>query len=320
MRIGIGKVNKENPLFGRVMRHANEELCPVGSYAFMLLSRFEVAGEKLDFSSNKAWFDVKLMVEQGIHCQIYSLFQLYSLCKGSKVPTKAVSDKTYARVIKSVCAELGIPTKHFLHIGRAVGLVTGEMLEAEAQELKNLGNWNPDVVESYYSAKIPLRVLRLMAGHSREKGLVFLPRAGVKPSEELLDLVFPWASQEMEKLISRTNQNGQYATAINFLRMLLRLRTVILQDAAVFLLKGKNHYLFTLPVFSTPAFLKFQRDVAAYISSAKDPQETSLSTVVPGITSQLHNLHTDLTGQFNRYHDRLTFIYLSLTCTVINIS
>jgi hypothetical protein len=192
-----------------------------------------------------------------------------------------------------------------LHIGRAVGLVTGEMLEAEAQELKNLGNWYPDVVESYYSAKIPLRVLRLMAGHPREKGLVFLPRAGVNPPEELLDLVFPWASTELERLKSKNDQAGQYATAINFLRMLLRLRTVILQDVAVMLLKGKQHHLFTLPVFSTAAFQKFQRDIAAYLSSAKDPQENSLQKIVPGITSQLHNLHTDLTGQFNRYHDRL---------------
>jgi hypothetical protein len=46
MKIGIGKVNKENPLFGRVIQHANEELCPVGSYAFMLLSRFDVAGDQ----------------------------------------------------------------------------------------------------------------------------------------------------------------------------------------------------------------------------------------------------------------------------------
>jgi uncharacterized membrane protein len=88
MRIGIGKVNKENPLFGRVMRHADVELCAFGSFALMMLSRFEVAGEKLDFSSNKAWFDVKLMVEQGTILVFIFIKRLTHIFKDQKCQQK----------------------------------------------------------------------------------------------------------------------------------------------------------------------------------------------------------------------------------------
>ena len=61
LQIAIGKVNKGKTLYGRVMRHKDVELCPVGALAMYLFHRFQVAKEEIDLSSNSKWFDVKLL-------------------------------------------------------------------------------------------------------------------------------------------------------------------------------------------------------------------------------------------------------------------
>jgi len=72
--------------------------------------------------------------------------------------------------LRSTCDKLGIISKHFVHFGRSVGAVKAELEEMDAALIKNLGNWNPDTQEDRYSAKLPLQVLRIMAGHNRKKG------------------------------------------------------------------------------------------------------------------------------------------------------
>jgi hypothetical protein len=157
LQIAIGKVNKGKTLYGRVMRHRDVELCPVGALALYLFYRFQVAKEELDLSANSKWFDVKLL-----------------LGTNSTDHTKAMHDQQYAKTIKKVCSELGLVTSHFVHFGRAVGLVTGEYNELSGEELKNLGNWNVDTMEDRYSAKVPYPTMRVMAGQPKEKNLYHL--------------------------------------------------------------------------------------------------------------------------------------------------
>ena len=130
LQIAVGKVNKGKTLYGRVMRHRDVTLCPIGALALYLFYRFQVDKEELDLSANKNWFDIKLLL--GTNCND---------------TTKAMLDQQYAKTVKKVCNELGLVTSHFVHIGRAVGLVTGEYKELSGEELKNLGNWNIDTME-----------------------------------------------------------------------------------------------------------------------------------------------------------------------------
>ncbi len=85
MQIAVGKTNGNKTLYGRVIRHKDPEHCAFGGLGLYLLSRFHLAQETLDFSSNRTWFDVKLLVESG-----------------SKDNTKSISDDTYRRVMTSV--------------------------------------------------------------------------------------------------------------------------------------------------------------------------------------------------------------------------
>ena len=123
LQIASGKINSEKNLYGRAMRHKKPELCPIGALGLYLLSRFHIAGESLDFSSNEKWFSVKLLVENG-----------------SVNPEKGISDQSYFKSIKAICKELQLPSKHFIHIGRSVGALTAEYQEMSRNAIRNLGN------------------------------------------------------------------------------------------------------------------------------------------------------------------------------------
>ena len=90
MKIATGKTNGTKTLYGRVVRHKDPALCPIGALGLYLLARFHLADEKLDFSSNSSWFDVKLLVE----------------C-GSRENTKGIKDRTYRKTMESVFEKNG---------------------------------------------------------------------------------------------------------------------------------------------------------------------------------------------------------------------
>jgi hypothetical protein len=64
--------------------------------------------------------------------------------------------------------------------------------ELDNQTIKILGDWNPDTQEDRYSAKLPLQGLRVMAGHSKNKGQFYLPRSGLPVPASLLLQIFPF--------------------------------------------------------------------------------------------------------------------------------
>lgn len=64
-RIGTGKTNGDNTLYGRTIRNRNLYSCSIGALGLYLVARFEIAREVLDFSSNEMWFDRKLLVSNG---------------------------------------------------------------------------------------------------------------------------------------------------------------------------------------------------------------------------------------------------------------
>ena len=54
LRVSTGKTNADKVLYGRVMRHVDAQLCPIGALAMYLLIRFEVTKEheSIDFEDN----------------------------------------------------------------------------------------------------------------------------------------------------------------------------------------------------------------------------------------------------------------------------
>ena len=49
---------------------------------------------------------------------------------------------------------------------------SGEKEELSPSDIKNVGNWSQEVFEQAYSAQLPMKPLRVMAGHGEGKGCV----------------------------------------------------------------------------------------------------------------------------------------------------
>jgi hypothetical protein len=134
--------------------------------------------------------------------------------------------------------DLDINSQHYVHIGRSIGPIIAEIAEVDGDSIANLGNWNVTVREDRYSAKLPMQIMRVMAGHSAQKNVFYLPRSEVKPNDDLQRQIFPFIEAFELELASSL---ASHPTASAFLTLLKRLRAVILQDAAVLLDQGRKH-------------------------------------------------------------------------------
>jgi hypothetical protein len=280
-----GKTNGDNVLFGRVLRHKKVESCSEGALALYLLGRFELTGEldAMDFTSNSKWFDSKLLVD------------LQPTNHGGAADfTKALNYSSYTKWQKRLFKRLGIHSNHWLHFGRVMGPLALQLEELEDLITKAMGNWDPSVFDSRYSCKIPMKGLRVAAGFPQEQGHYVASRFVTKPPEELEKSIFPCLEQKEEQIQHAETLDRKYrCTAWAFVQLLKELRTVILQDVAELLLKGRKHAVFELPPFKTAEFLAFKEEMRAALESA--PAGNPTATVdYRMLSSQLATYHASV--------------------------
>jgi len=120
------------------------------------------------------------------------------------------------------------------------------------------GNWDPKTQDARYSAKMPTIALRVIAGFLQGERYS-LRRGRVKPSQALQEMIFAFIGDEMNNIESAVNDDGiERPTAVLTLRLWIKLRTVILQDAAEIYVRhpGRmDHHLFRMPVFTSEEFM-----------------------------------------------------------------
>ena len=209
--------------------------------------RFELTHEFDNFTvedwlDNAAWFDIKLLVDAG---------------RGDTDRTEPMSNDTYSKAMKDLLAKLGIPSNHWVHLGRVVGPRILEMLEVESEDIRKLGNWDPTIQETCYSTHIPLAPMRRMAGFTSANGMHYNPRTTVKPPPELI-LQTPFGfAVSMELLQANEEDYQKKYTAIAFLRFLNDLAVILLQDAAAMMVRHperREHPVYSLDCFHSAEF------------------------------------------------------------------
>ena len=53
-----------------------------------------------------------------------------------------------------------------------------------------------------YSSKLPMKAMRVMAGHDVDRESYKILRNSVEPPEALIDQVFPFVKKQLQKLLS----------------------------------------------------------------------------------------------------------------------
>jgi Centromere DNA-binding protein complex CBF3 subunit, domain 2 len=259
-----GKTNNGVHLFGRAMRHLDVLMCPIGAMALYLYFRFKLSQEFCnppDFTVNQSWYDVKLYTDGSIKRQ-----------------KSGIASKGYGDAMAAVAAGLNISCMHTTHLGRVLGPKVLEMLEFDQDEIRILGNWNPKTQESTYSAKVPMKALRGMAGFGKGVGGVhYNPRSVVPVPVELSNAVFPWLEESIDSLDSYEARGGESKpTARQFLNHMSVLSTVLIQDVAAMKCLHPERIDPQLPLFKNDAIFN------------SDAFHVSFS-LVPILLSCLHN-------------------------------
>lgn len=265
MQILDGKTNKGGRFYGRSMRHLDVNMCALGSLAFYLLCRFkltrEFEGENCpDFTDNSAWYDIKLLVGVGS-------------TNGQQTPQegrqKCMTHTPFDSAMRAAMRHLQLPSNHFQHLGRVLGSANLQYLEILEDNIRQLGNWSVSVRDMCYSTKLPMKAMRAAAGFYKESDgqRYYNPRAEVDPPAALENLIFTFAGEALEKVIAdhaanASRKGGNYlGSARCFLEMLLRMRTIILQDAAAMKVlhpeKCEGHMIFSAfpEIFRTQLFI-----------------------------------------------------------------
>ena len=137
--------------------------------------------------------------------------------------------------------------------------------------------------------------MRGLAGFPPKERSFYLERMCLEPPDELKSLVFPEADSWLEQ-IGEGNDAEYSIAACKFLKLMINLRTVLFQDAAVlweFLPASiRDHSIFKSDVFQL-----YRRDLLATMANTPDPIENRIQQVLPDLARHIQSIGTHLSQQ-----------------------
>jgi Centromere DNA-binding protein complex CBF3 subunit, domain 2 len=148
----------------------------------------------------------------------------------------------YSKQYKHIAAaldELGLSTTVKTQQGRKSGSANAENNGASGDSVDRLGLWATGArAGAYINNVVPWEAVRIQAGCRKEPKSYYVKRATIDPPLTLQIQIFPnvESSEEIVKNLLANKVVGSRDTeisGISFLRLMKRLRTFILQDAAI---------------------------------------------------------------------------------------
>ncbi|KAG2209610.1 hypothetical protein INT45_007237 [Circinella minor] len=274
MMIMGGKTNQEqHKLYSGVIRHKNVQMCAFGAVSFFLFYHFHVQGETFpDFSKNENWFDTKLARGRSLN--------------------KPVSYNTQLNSVNNAFAAVGINSVKKTHSGRQAGAREAEMAGLSHNHIRRVGRWNSESMENNYLTCVPRTAIRVIQGFPEDKGCFWLSRALVTPSLSLQKKIFPMVEEWQQNM--QEDSSCQTICGEGFLKLLVELRTIILQDAVFFKQLVPDHEIFSHEVFQCEEFTTFAEELNRTINSTTPPAEVEIQRVVPEINSRISDLSSQI--------------------------
>ncbi|KAG7360183.1 centromere DNA-binding like protein [Nitzschia inconspicua] len=295
LQMRTGKTNGSNlKLYGRAGRHKDPTMCPMGALAFYLFYRFHKTKEMdppPNFCESSSWFSMKLLVD-------------YNGGKNRDYFT-SISDESYRSVVKAHLEKNNIHSSHLVHIGRKWGSYLAQLQGDDWEDVRILGNWDPNTQDKSYSIKIPVKQVRSMAGWRRADQFHYNVRAEVIPPEDLRNKVFPWLEGCQEKVKTACLTGGTHPTASQFLDLMSKLSTIVIQDAAAILVSHPDralHKLFSHPLFASKEFEGYTQRMRSHLENHQVPVNASIDAVLPGINARLDLVCAEQKAQREMIH------------------
>ncbi|KAL3681957.1 hypothetical protein R1sor_024913 [Riccia sorocarpa] len=170
-----------------------------------------------------------------------------------------------------------------------------ELGGASESQIRRLGKWNNQAMENCYLTSLPRETLRTLAGFSPVQGQFYLPRMAVQPPPELTSKIFPEVEEWLRKV--DTGEYEQSIAAGGFLRLLLLLRVVILQDSVLLRQSHPSHPIWRHSIFSDPSYVSFADRLKHVMISEEDPTELQLQRALPVLAERISVMHQDLSSK-----------------------
>lgn len=264
---------------------------------------------------------------------------------GGKVENRkqAIDARTQIATTTKALLSCGIASTKITHGGRHAGTSEAYHLGLDFDHIRHLGRWVMGQMENFYAPKNPTVGAFYMAHFNKRDEPYQIERDLVTPDLELQRLIFPWIEDVMDEAdgkpwvevcademrginpteatlkdvfwkplaldkLSKTTASLTSSALIDriaFLKLLVRMRRVILQDAVMMLTytdptgETLNNRLLSSDelkhIFSGPLFRKFQADLLAVIALHQEQVKIvngSVQLTTQRVVSALNTLGT----------------------------
>ncbi|PPQ97661.1 hypothetical protein CVT26_002473 [Gymnopilus dilepis] len=128
---------------------------------------------------------------------------------------------------------------------------------------------------------------------------------GAKPPDDLLKLIFPWIDDERAAYEERVKQHGKVKAAdymlTKFLDLLVELRKILFQDAAVLFFKFPDAPLWSITPFNEARFRTFAVESIAILDSAEREANLQLSRLPEHIAQTMQGSMQGILIQFQKF-------------------
>jgi hypothetical protein len=175
-----------------------------------------------------------------------------------------------------------------------------------------------------YLSHLPKKLIRRMAGFSKDEGSYTLPRSHVKPPVSLAKQIWPWIDGWLKRTHARAQGKDWKAgglpdddqAAAGFLKLLLVLRDVFLQDAALLQLRFPELPLWQHSVFQHADWHQFASRVrlTEVAASGEQEQATVLRQAMPLLAEAVYQSRDSVLAAVREQFRELGNMKATLNC------
>jgi len=182
------------------------------------------------------------------------------------------------KIFKAVYLLIGIASFHILHLQRGTAARQADADGVNVHHIQGQGGWKRQgSLFSHYLISVPIHFCAWAAQYPNhdemsEANCPVIKRGLVKPSQELVDSVFPFVPTVRRAMDSNPDDwDSNDHTLVGFLELCDAAAVFFLQDCAILYDQMNHHEIFSTPLLNRPEFFRFREKLLEKVKNFKDP-------------------------------------------------